>query len=139
MKVEIAIRPRLLALLKTHTAGLTSNEAQRILGVSANGVNRQVRALGEAGAIALMRHSYVNVMCLPEHAPAVRARLRAESEDKASRDKLRKAAWNRKHLTGLDETPMEDEAPPIHRWVSMSMATPIKPKGPASVWEWGTK
>ena len=135
MTVESAIRPRLLDLLKTHPAGLTSKQAHHLLDVSANGVNKQIRSLGEAGAIALMRHSYVTVMCLPEHAPAVRARLRAESEDKARRDKLRKAAWNRKQATGRDEAPMEDEAPPIQRWVPMSMATPIKPKGPASVWE----
>jgi hypothetical protein len=135
MGVESAIRPRLLDLLKEHPAGLTSKQAHHLLGVSANGVNKQIRALGEAGEIALMRQSYVTVMCLTEHAPAVRARLRAESEDKARRDKLRKAAWNRKHLTGIDEAPMEDDAPPIQRWVSVAMAKPIKPRGPASVWE----
>lgn len=140
--MDSKIKPRLIELLTAHPQGLTTSDAQKLLGVSQNGTCRAARQLAADGQIALMRHSFTIVMALAQHAPAVRLRLRGEMEAKQNAEKLRKAEWYRQREQKRRQwyaPVLCDAEQPVQLRVSAEKARPLRNLGAASVFEWGAK
>lgn len=124
----IATRARIERLIvSTGLVGISQTAARKKLGIGKNAMAIHCRALAMAGKI---EKSSDNGWTTRWGAPGIREVYTAEKRARKTNPKrwqdLKDAALFANHWT---------EQQPIHRLVPAEQAQPIRPTGPASVWE----
>ena len=148
------------AIIKTLSAtqgGHTLLQLVAITGYSLRQLQKHARAMASAKVLlsAISAEHHRTVYCMPDRITAVRAQCKAErikaAADSLVAKKARQALRARKQRAeeavarakkkareaAANEAALdaELEAPMVHRIVPAHLAAPLRPRGPASVWE----